>query len=154
MKIRLAVISIVALSGSVACSSEPPVENSAAVVQRIESTCEHAICATGEGLDATCDPCATLLCAQDPYCCNSAWDATCVGEVASICNQSCTAKPPPSEAGPSTCAHASCATGAALASDCEPCVAQLCALDPYCCGVEWDATCVGEVGAICGKSCN
>lgn len=116
--------------------------------------CTHAICATGAALQATCDPCSTLLCAQDPYCCSTTWDATCVGEVKSICGKSCSPPPGRGDGGASTCAHPVCATGGALSSTCEPCATQLCAQDPYCCALTWDATCVGEVASICGKACN
>jgi len=117
------------------------------------NTCTHSLCATGESLTASCDPCATTLCAADPYCCAAAWDATCVGEVASVCNQSCTAPPAAVDAGPTTCPHALCATGVALPSSCDACAAQLCAQDIYCCTAAWDATCVGEVSSICGQTC-
>ena len=48
------------------------------------ATCDHGICSMGDALDPTCDPCAAEICAQDSYCCDSAWDTTCVGEVQSI----------------------------------------------------------------------
>jgi hypothetical protein len=115
--------------------------------------CAHPICAAGVALTAACDPCATLVCASDPWCCAQMWDATCVGEVTSICGNSCQAPPPP-DAGTSTCVHPVCAAGAALASGCDACVTTLCAQDAYCCGVEWDATCVTEVTSICGQPCN
>lgn len=162
MSKRLVVLSCAVVLGAIACSAEPS-ERYAVTEQRIEAedagiptaaACAHAPCATGVALSATCDPCTTQLCAQDPYCCSTTWDATCVGEVTSICGQSCTAPPPPPDAGASTCAHPVCATGGALASGCEPCATQLCAQDPYCCAVTWDATCVSEVGSICGKTCN
>lgn len=114
--------------------------------------CAHGICATGIALVATCDPCTVSLCARDPYCCTTAWDATCVGEVTSICGQSCTA-PPPVDAGASTCSHPVCATGPALTPTCDSCATALCLQDPYCCTTAWDTTCVGEVTAICGTSC-
>ena len=135
-----------------ACSSSEPSEPKATVVQRLEGACAHGICAAGIALDATCDPCAALVCASDSWCCTNAWDATCVGEVTSICGQSCTAPTP--DAGPSTCAHPICAAGGALASTCDACVTILCAQDAYCCAVEWDATCVAEVSSICGQTCN
>jgi lysozyme len=53
------------------------------------SSCAHAICQQGSSLDASCDPCATQVCGQDPYCCSVLWDSICVGEVTSICGQSC-----------------------------------------------------------------
>jgi hypothetical protein len=117
--------------------------------------CAHAICVTGTALVAACDPCTKSLCALDPYCCQAAWDTTCVGEVKSICGQSCSAPPPvAADAGASSCVHSTCATGVALSSTCESCATSLCAQDPYCCTVQWDATCVGEVKSICKKACN
>ena len=53
------------------------------------STCSHAICTAGTKLTSTCDPCATKICAADSYCCGTKWDSVCVGEVASICGQTC-----------------------------------------------------------------
>lgn len=118
------------------------------------SACEHPLCSTGGPLTRACDTCTVALCALDPYCCDVAWDATCVGEVTSICGQSCTSAPPAADAGASSCAHPICATGGPLISGCEPCAAQVCAQDPYCCNVAWDGTCVNEVTSICGTSCN
>lgn len=155
---RIVVVgSVVFVCSAFACSA-PPEERKATSAQHLSDEggmCEHAICATGVALMTDCDPCVTSLCAQDPYCCGVAWDATCVGEVTAICGQSCTpAEPPPTDPNGSTCSHPICATGPALETSCEPCVASLCAQDPYCCGVTWDATCVGEVTSICGQSCN
>ena len=146
--------------GAIACSSaesERPVgtsEQSIGVLDEGGLLCSHPICATGGPLVAVCDVCATALCALDPYCCSTAWDATCVGEVASICGKTCSTPTDPPPGGGGTCAHPVCAAGAPLTSGCEPCATQLCAQDPYCCAVAWDATCVGEVGAICGPICN
>ena len=145
----IVVVSLVACARS---STEPEARQE----QRLEVACTHAVCATGDALVAACDPCATQLCASDPYCCSDAWDATCVGEVASICGKSCTA-PPAADGGAdgaaSTCAHPVCAVGPALAKGCDACATQLCTQDAYCCGAEWDATCVAEVASICKLSC-
>jgi hypothetical protein len=51
--------------------------------------CAHAICSTGAKLTASCDPCATKICASDSFCCSNSWDSICVGEVKSICGQTC-----------------------------------------------------------------
>jgi len=51
--------------------------------------CQHSICKTGGDLDPTCDPCATDICDQDPYCCNTLWDRICLSEVSSVCGESC-----------------------------------------------------------------
>lgn len=63
-------------------------------------SCAHELCEEGVALTSSCDPCAAQICAQDAYCCTTAWDGVCVGEVASICGQSCTAPPPPPEPEP------------------------------------------------------
>lgn len=143
-----------------ACSSSPA-EPSRSVEQGLggsdalpdggPAACTHAVCATGEGLVAACDPCATALCAADPYCCSTAWDSTCVGEVTSICGKSCTVVPDGGAGG--ECAHPVCAAGGPLTASCTPCATDLCAQDPYCCSAAWDATCVGEVASICGPIC-
>ena len=50
-------------------------------------TCSHGLCTEGAKLANGCDPCVSTICAADPYCCQTAWDAQCVSEVASICGQ-------------------------------------------------------------------
>jgi hypothetical protein len=112
-------------------------------------TCDHPICSTGTDLDDTCDPCATEVCAADSYCCTTAWDSQCVGEVTSVCHQSCTGG-----GGGSTCSHTTCTTGKKLTTTCDTCAGDICGVDPYCCNTKWDSTCVGEVGSVCGESCN
>ena len=48
-------------------------------------TCAHPICAPGSALGGSCDVCAGSVCSADPYCCTTAWDSICVGEVGSVC---------------------------------------------------------------------
>ena len=50
--------------------------------------CAHELCEEGESLRRTCgeDECAAQVCAKDPYCCDTAWDDTCVLEASEICN--------------------------------------------------------------------
>jgi hypothetical protein len=57
------------------------------------NSCAHPICSTGTKLTSGCDPCVTNICSSDSFCCSSSWDSTCVGEVASICNISCSCTP-------------------------------------------------------------
>ncbi len=40
--------------------------------------CDHDVCAEGDALEAECNTCATTVCQQDPYCCDTAWDDLCV----------------------------------------------------------------------------
>lgn len=149
---RIGVVAAVLVVSALACTQESEPPPPASQAQRLDG-CAHPICAVGESLAPACDPCAATVCAADPYCCSDNWDATCVGEVTSICGTSCTVVPGP-DAGTGSCAHPVCAVGGPLSVDCSSCVTSLCAQDPYCCGVAWDATCVGEVTSICGQSCN
>jgi cysteine-rich repeat protein len=144
--------------------------------------CIHDQCVAGGPLDpGLCGPCVAQVCAVDSYCCTTAWDDICVGEVASICGETCGAPEvcgngvlEPSEEcddgnlvdgdgcssaciieTPPQCAHDQCVAGAALDfAQCTPCVTQICAVDPYCCTTAWDSVCVGEVESICGEVCN
>jgi len=62
-----------------------------------ESTgqCAHSQCAEGGTLAAGCDDppvspsCVSQVCQADSYCCQTAWDSVCVGEVASVCGYNC-----------------------------------------------------------------
>jgi len=65
------------------------------------------------------------------------------GEDATSCPQDCGAP-----AG--NCAHGPCEEGVALDPSCDACVTTVCNDDPYCCQVEWDATCVGGADYFCG----
>lgn len=107
--------------------------------------CAHDLCTAGAALVSGCDPCVTSVCGADPYCCSTSWDGICVGEVSSVCGNSC----------PGTCAHDLCATGDVLVAGCDPagCVTSICGSDAYCCNTAWDAICVGEVSSICALAC-
>jgi hypothetical protein len=49
----------------------------------------HDLCTEGAPQIPTCDPCVASICADDPFCCDIAWDGICVDEVSSICGLSC-----------------------------------------------------------------
>jgi hypothetical protein len=51
------------------------------------STCVHGKCSSGTKLTGSCDACVAKVCASDSYCCSTAWDGQCVGEVGSACGQ-------------------------------------------------------------------
>ena len=65
------------------------------------------------------------------------------GEEAVFCPQDCA----------TSCEHAACDTGAALASGCSACVSAVCASDAYCCTMAWDNQCVNGASAACGACC-
>jgi hypothetical protein len=109
-------------------------------------TCSHPICSTGSSLTGSCDSCAASICAVDSYCCTTAWDSVCVGEVSSVCGQTC-------GGGGGTCTHPECNTGVKLKNGCDACVSKVCAVDSYCCNTKWDSICVGEVPQYCNETC-
>lgn len=49
------------------------------------------------------------------------------------------------------CDHDVCAPGGPLGVQCDPCVAEVCAKDSYCCTKEWDLACKVEVDQFCTK---
>jgi hypothetical protein len=55
----------------------------------VAAPCPHAECAVGGSMPSTCSPNVSLICGRDPYCCTTAWDSICVGEVASIAGKNC-----------------------------------------------------------------
>jgi hypothetical protein len=44
--------------------------------------CAHDECTAGAALASGCSPCVTAICQTDSFCCDSEWDSTCVGYVA------------------------------------------------------------------------
>jgi cysteine-rich repeat protein len=116
------------------------------------TSCSRTRCVTGPAFDSGCDSCTAALCGVDPFCCNTAWDSTCVTEVRTQCGSlGCM-----DSAG--TCGHTLCTTGSALTPGCDnpplnpSCVATICAADSFCCAGGWDGTCVSEV-SLCGWHC-
>ena len=55
--------------------------------------------------------------------------------------------------GGATCTHPVCTAGAPLDGNCSSCATRVCAVDPYCCDVEWDRVCVGEAEMVCSQAC-
>jgi len=131
--------------------------------------CSHDLCATGEALSPTCDPCVAAVCAQNGQCCTDTWGEECVGAVEAICGLECgggscgdgvcddeseSCETCPVDCGEcGTCEHDLCESGGPLDPSCDECVANVCDFDSFCCEVEWDSICVGEAEEICGLDC-
>lgn len=49
----------------------------------------HSECVTGPKLATSCSSCAATVCADDPFCCNTEWDATCVYNAQDLCGITC-----------------------------------------------------------------
>ena len=94
-----------------------------------DPSCAHSKCQVGVGLDSTCDPCVTDICAADPACCT---------------------QPPP------YCGHSACELGPPLDVACGACTTDVCTVLPSCCSAVWDASCAALAGTIpaCGCTTN
>ncbi|WP_437983099.1 hypothetical protein [Sorangium sp. So ce117] len=118
--------------------NEPSVISSDPAASAIVST--HDECTPGAPLADGSSPAVTSVCAVDPYCCESAWDGSCVDEVLTVAHSAA--------CGPAPCAHSTCVEGEALTQGCSPVVTSVCAVDPYCCNTKWDDSCVAEVQSV------
>lgn len=109
--------------------------------------CAHDRCTSGVALNAACNWCTDEICRADSFCCTTAWDSICVGEVESVCRgMQCPVAAP-------ACAHTLCTMGAALDATCDTCAARVCAADSYCCTRAWDSVCVTDVSIECHMNC-
>jgi hypothetical protein len=95
---------------------------------------------------AACDDVEVLacVCAGDAFCCDVAYDTSCVRQAASRCGQDCDARVPVSD-----CCGASEVPGCA-APQVASCV---CAVDPFCCAFRFDESCVNLARAQCQAVC-
>jgi hypothetical protein len=105
----------------------------------------HDCCTTGgPGCDDVA--CCEAVCAADAFCCDTAWDTICVGEVATFCAEPC----------PSACDKANphdCFTTGGPGCNDVACCEQVCAADPFCCQTAWDGICVSEAQIFCAPPC-
>lgn len=85
--------------------------------------------------------CCNEVCASDPFCCATQWDAFCVEEAFAWCY-----------ACGSTSAGSCFATHGPSCSDFD-CCQTVCTTDPFCCAMSWDSLCVSEAISLCGVPC-
>ncbi len=71
------------------------VDGGAAACVNAPNTCAHDRCVFGGALKLGCDTCVSQICGVDPFCCNVAWDGICVGEVGTVCRETCPANAAP-----------------------------------------------------------
>ena len=88
--------------------------------------------------------CCSLVCAADPFCCESEWDSLCVEGALTAC------------AGCGNPKNGSCFEphGTTGCSD-TACCTTVCAADPFCCETEWDSLCADRALVSCrtGDTC-
>lgn len=102
---------------------------------------------------ASCEEC---VCFIDSFCCEIAWDESCVNWARQDCAPICACGPPgptptptPTPISASDCCVARTDIGCDTPT-CEDCV---CTLDPVCCVFEWDEVCAEEASVDCVSSC-
>src|SRR5262249_54436552 len=95
-------------------------------------SCEHGICTQGDGVDSSCDQCATSICNVDSYCCQYEWDSICVGEVSSVCGLSCSGGGNGGGGGDGgSCDHDEYTKGDPLSPSCDACSGTVCGSDSF-----------------------
>ncbi len=87
--------------------------------------------------------CCLAVCEQDPSCCEAIWDASCATTATTICPGAPGCAPDPSVTGPCFEPHEF------PGCDDATCCAPVCAQDPWCCAVAWDALCAHAAIDIC-----
>jgi len=102
-------------------------------------------CCTANG-SPYCDDeaCCDLVCANDPFCCNSEWDGLCATDAQAIC----AVCDPPTDCGDAFAGDCLTANGTPYC-DCAPCCELICAGDPFCCSTNWDGLCASAAVAQC-----
>jgi hypothetical protein len=118
-----------------------------------DNICANAatqMCTCGGGLAGSCfqthesawcndSECCQLVCANDPYCCETVWDQNCVNNALAFC----------------TCGGVFTESCFKVHDDSTPwcrradCCNEVCAADPFCCDVTWDNFCVGGAYNLC-----
>ena len=105
-------------------------------------------CVPGDGTGCPDDPgCEALICAADPFCCDSQWDQICADAAVDAC-----------ECGGGA-GGGCCDPGDAPGCDDAGCEAIVCGADPFCCDTQWDDLCAEAAVASCdcggggGASC-
>lgn len=103
-------------------------------------------CCFSNGTPGCDDPfCQALICDQDPFCCDTAWDQTCVDAALGQCvvcggdgNPGCTPD-----------AGDCCTDNGTPGCDDELCCNMICVVDPFCCDTAWDQNCADAAVALC-----
>ncbi len=106
--------------------------------------CGSNCCQSGHGAGCDDGTCQAIVCAVDPFCCDTNWDGICVSEAEDMCPV----------CGGSIPGGNCCTTGHGAGCNVVAIQSCVCAIDPLCCDVNWDGICVNEAQADCGASCN
>jgi hypothetical protein len=129
------------------CSSDPDCDDSDPCTIDV---CDSGYCSSApsvgdcfnsNGVPGCFDPmCCAAVCAEDPYCCDVAWNQFCADEAEILCLGQIDACP-----GAGDCFDSNGTVGC---SD-ETCCEEICLTDPYCCIVEWNQYCAQKANVRC-----
>ena len=84
------------------------------------------------------EACCSIICAIDPFCCTTEWDATCVDRALVVC----------ADCGTADSGNPFAANGTPGCTELDCCEA-VCAIDAYCCSIEWDILCADKAITNC-----
>ena len=89
--------------------------------------------------------CCEVVCAADPLCCDAEWDSACAATAGVLC-AICAGRPGCGDADAGDC----CIPNGTPACNNFRCCDFVCnVVDPFCCDVAWDLTCVGHAETFC-----
>ena len=106
---------------------------------------QNDCCTPSTGAGCTDPDVLRCVCEGDPFCCSDAFDALCVSQALTLCEQACALPSPVSD-----CCSASSTPGCVL-PEVAACV---CSVDPACCSVRFDQNCVHLANAQCELRCD
>ena len=102
-------------------------------------------CSPGRGGGCDIEDVETCVCDQDASCCETVWDGVCVALGVTACDNRC---PGLAGSGGDCCAeHDGTGCDDPFVTACA------CALDEFCCGMNWDGLCVESAALNCGSGC-
>lgn len=104
-------------------------------------TSSQDCCTAGSGAGCANAGCCNAVCAVDPFCCNSQWDAICANQANEIC-EDC-------NCGSGDCCQPHGGRGCGEAACCDT----VCSKDPFCCETAWDGGCALLARSLCSGVC-
>ena len=142
------------------CVSLARDENACGCVSECGDECAGSCCEARDTPYCNDAGCCDAVCAVDPACCDFAWDTFCVTQVYLTTECSNASGPCPiAQCGDADAGDCCSPHGGPACSD-ESCCDDVCAIDNFCCTIQWDVTCaaialntcdVCEGGLSCGS---
>jgi len=126
--------------------------------------CEGSCCSPNGSPGCDQPLVTTMVCSVDSYCCDTAWDNTCVAAAADldaycpvcgdgICDPDASENCATCQADCGSCVGDCCDANGTVGCVDDAVTACVCAIDDFCCNNEWDGLCVGEAVSECGQQC-